>query len=417
MSLLEPDVALTDFALTIECAAFVVWLWRRSEASLPLRAGFIALFAGVGLAALLGGITHGFLPDHRSWLYRALWHGTLVAVGIAALGSWTAGAHLCLPEWAARRVTALASLVFAAYLAVVLFVSQSFTVAIVHYLPAAAFLLLAFVLAWRRSRNPYLLAGIAGIVLTFVAASVQQGGVGLNPRLFRPQRALPPHPGVGALSDLLWPRVGSCTAPRPGGHREWDQAWVVAGPAVASKPRAEAPVKFLRGRVDTRRASYIGRISRPGRRPAAQQRIGSMQTVVIVIHLMLVIAMIGVVLLQKSEGGGLGIGSTGGFMSSRGTANVLTRTTAFLAAGFFATSLMLSILAGIERKPSSALKTDTPSSSAPTGGVLDTLRDQEKPPPGPLAGAAIAVRGDIDRGPGNRPFTFCEGHAVRGMAN
>ena len=50
-----------------------------------------------------------------------------------------------------------------------------------------------------------------------------------------------------------------------------------------------------------------------------------MTTVVIVIHLMLVLAMIGVIMLQKSEGGGLGIGSTGGFMTSRGTANVLTR--------------------------------------------------------------------------------------------
>ena len=58
-----------------------------------------------------------------------------------------------------------------------------------------------------------------------------------------------------------------------------------------------------------------------------------MQTVVIVIHLMVVVALIGFVLLQKSEGGGLGIGSTGGFMTSRGTTNVLTRTTAVLAGG------------------------------------------------------------------------------------
>ena len=81
-----------------------------------------------------------------------------------------------------------------------------------------------------------------------------------------------------------------------------------------------------------------------------------MQHVVIVIHLMLVLALIGVVLLQKSEGGGLGIGSTGGFMTSRGTANVLTRATAILAGLFFATSLMLSILAGINRKPTSILQ-------------------------------------------------------------
>ena len=71
-----------------------------------------------------------------------------------------------------------------------------------------------------------------------------------------------------------------------------------------------------------------------------------MQHVIIVIHLMLVLAMIGVVLLQRSEGGGLGIGSTGGFMTSRGTANVLTRATAILAGLFFLTSLLLSIRTG-----------------------------------------------------------------------
>ncbi|MGA7001679.1 MAG: preprotein translocase subunit SecG, partial [Pseudolabrys sp.] len=65
-----------------------------------------------------------------------------------------------------------------------------------------------------------------------------------------------------------------------------------------------------------------------------------MQHVIIVIHLMLVLALIGVVLLQRSEGGGLGIGSSGGFMTSRGTANVLTRATAILAGLFFVTSLV-----------------------------------------------------------------------------
>ncbi len=82
-----------------------------------------------------------------------------------------------------------------------------------------------------------------------------------------------------------------------------------------------------------------------------------MQTVVILIHLMIVLAMVGLVLIQKSEGGGLGMGggSGGGFMSSRGTANVLTRTTGILAALFFATSLFLSILASFDRKPRTVL--------------------------------------------------------------
>src|SRR5262249_10814734 len=81
-----------------------------------------------------------------------------------------------------------------------------------------------------------------------------------------------------------------------------------------------------------------------------------MQTVIIVIHLKIVLAMVGLVLLQKSEGGGFGMGGGGGnFLSSRGTANVLTRATAILAALFFATSLILSILAGFSRNPRSLL--------------------------------------------------------------
>jgi preprotein translocase subunit SecG len=119
-----------------------------------------------------------------------------------------------------------------------------------------------------------------------------------------------------------------------------------------------------------------------------------MQHVIIVIHLMLVLALIGVVLLQRSEGGGLGIGSTGGFMTSRGTANVLTRATAILAGLFFLTSLLLSILAGVNRKPTSILQGGDPSApsapSAPTplgggGGLLNQLQGGSAPsaPSGP----------------------------------
>lgn len=115
-----------------------------------------------------------------------------------------------------------------------------------------------------------------------------------------------------------------------------------------------------------------------------------MHTVLIVIHLMIVVAMIGLVLLQRSEGGGLGIGSTGGFLTSRGTSNVLTRTTAILAGAFFATSLLLSIVASMERKPTSILpstpagQSGSPTAPAPLGqggGVFDQLQRQQ--PSGP----------------------------------
>jgi preprotein translocase subunit SecG len=115
-----------------------------------------------------------------------------------------------------------------------------------------------------------------------------------------------------------------------------------------------------------------------------------MQTVVIVVHLMIVIVLIGAVLLQKSEGGGLGMGGGAGFMSSRGTANLLSRTTAILAVCFFATSLFLSWLAGLNRAPASIVGPAPASQSQPaggtapvapptSGGLLDTLRKADQP--------------------------------------
>jgi preprotein translocase subunit SecG len=108
-----------------------------------------------------------------------------------------------------------------------------------------------------------------------------------------------------------------------------------------------------------------------------------MQTVLIVIHLLVVLALIGVVLLQKSEGGGLGIGGGGGgFMTSRGTSNVLTRATAILAAVFFATSLLLSALAGWGRQERSILGAPQPGQSTPGGPAVPggNILDQLKPP-------------------------------------
>jgi preprotein translocase subunit SecG len=90
-----------------------------------------------------------------------------------------------------------------------------------------------------------------------------------------------------------------------------------------------------------------------------------MQTVVIVIHLMVVLIMTGLVLLQRSEGGGLGMGGGGGFLTNRGTSNILSRSTAILAGIFFATSLLLSVLASLDRKPRSILNSGAPASSDP----------------------------------------------------
>ncbi len=89
-----------------------------------------------------------------------------------------------------------------------------------------------------------------------------------------------------------------------------------------------------------------------------------MTTVLLVVHLLIATAMVGVILIQRSEGGalgGLGGGTMGGMMSARGTANLLTRTTAILAACFIATSLTLAILAGQAKRGGSII--DLPATS------------------------------------------------------
>ena len=117
--------------------------------------------------------------------------------------------------------------------------------------------------------------------------------------------------------------------------------------------------------------------------PSARgQRIEAtaMLTVVLVIHVMLTAALIGVVLVQKSEGGGLGIGggSSGmsGFMTGRSTANLLTRTTAFLAAGFMTTSILLAVLHAREH--------------AATGSILDAAPAPIEAPAAPQSQAPAA---------------------------
>jgi preprotein translocase subunit SecG len=125
-----------------------------------------------------------------------------------------------------------------------------------------------------------------------------------------------------------------------------------------------------------------------------------MQNVIVVIHLIIVLALIGVVLLQRSEGG-LGLGGGGGvsgFMTGRGQANALTRATAILAGLFFLTSLVLTLMASYGRAPRSILDTAAPpapaSQSQPSGqgpGILEQLqRQQGDQPAAPSGGGAPA---------------------------
>jgi preprotein translocase subunit SecG len=98
-----------------------------------------------------------------------------------------------------------------------------------------------------------------------------------------------------------------------------------------------------------------------------------METLVLTIHILIALALVITVLLQRSEGGGLGIGGGGGFMTARGTANLLTRMTAILAVGFFATTIILAIMAGAGKAPVSIVDDVIKEAPAkPVGPVVPT---------------------------------------------
>ncbi len=125
-----------------------------------------------------------------------------------------------------------------------------------------------------------------------------------------------------------------------------------------------------------------------------------MQSVLIVIHLMVVAILVVTVLLQRSEGGALGIGGGGGFLTGRGQANALTRATSILAAMFFATSMGLTILARLNQGPEVTFQSLTP--VEPGGGAakegegkgslleqLKRMEDQSSRPPALPPGVSL----------------------------
>jgi len=117
-----------------------------------------------------------------------------------------------------------------------------------------------------------------------------------------------------------------------------------------------------------------------------------MQTVLIIIHLLVAMALVVVILLQRSEGGALGIGGSGsglgGLFSPRGAANTLTRTTTVLGVLFFSTSLALTVLALGTQQPRSIL--DSPA-SAPAPATSAPAVPMESPPSGEQPASEPAV--------------------------
>lgn len=135
-----------------------------------------------------------------------------------------------------------------------------------------------------------------------------------------------------------------------------------------------------------------------------------MATVLIVAYLLIVIAMIIVILLQRSEGGGLGMGGGGGgnLMTSRGSANLLTRTTAILGTLFMVTAIGLTIISQADRSSSSILEQAAQNPDGSPATVLDALdslgtANDDLAVPAPTEEAAPAGEPDLAVPPAEEP--------------
>ena len=143
-----------------------------------------------------------------------------------------------------------------------------------------------------------------------------------------------------------------------------------------------------------------------------------MENVVLVIHLMLALGIIAVVLLQRSEGGGLGMGGGGGVMTGRGAATALGRATWWLAGAFMVTSLGLTIIAAENAGGASVVDriTDAPAPAAPVGAVPGLGDGSLLPPvdgltplvPAPAPDAAPATEAPAADAPPRAPAPAAE---------
>jgi len=169
----EPDVALTNFVIVVQCLSFA-WSCARRPPSV-LRDAFTAFFAASALGSGLAGVVHGFVPDPDDPGHAALWTLTMLALvaaaaflGIAASEFWSTPAA----ERALRlRVIAIAAICLGA---LIVLGARDFMLAVLVYVPASIWLALSFVRRWLRRRSVPLLIGAAGLALAILAGALQQ---------------------------------------------------------------------------------------------------------------------------------------------------------------------------------------------------------------------------------------------------
>lgn len=178
----EAAVSISDFALGVLSALLAANLLSRATDMHRVRQWFVVQLGAVGLAALLGGVVHGFFPDTDSFWGGLAWRTTLISIGVAGLSAIMLAGFVIFRPVMLERVRLAALILFAIYSGLVLFQWQDFGMAVAFYLPTTVLLFLAFLLRWQRGHESFAAQGLLATALTFVAAAIQQFGMDINPK-------------------------------------------------------------------------------------------------------------------------------------------------------------------------------------------------------------------------------------------
>lgn len=184
MQMNEPAVVITDFAITALCLILSWRLWCFEAKNRELKNNFLGLFLSAGFASFLGGVVHGFLPSGESDETQFFWVLTLMGVGVSSYNVWLIDLHLLFNNRIFKAGRNFIRFLLVVYVLVVLFASQKYYVAIMSYIPPAFVLLLVLLGRFGAERTQCNFFGLVGLVLTFVAAYVQQAGISLHPIYF-----------------------------------------------------------------------------------------------------------------------------------------------------------------------------------------------------------------------------------------
>jgi hypothetical protein len=175
----EPTTTLTDYMITVAAAWFAIRLWTAAVRNRPRQFwGLAFLFIGIG--ALLGGTSHGFVDYLDEWALHLIWKGTVYCVGFSMLFAVAGTVGSGLPAGVARiALQALNILAFLAYSAWMLNHS-AFVYVINFYVPAMTSIALLQSWAYYRHRSSSAPWIIAGVIVTLLGAVIQQSGFTLH---------------------------------------------------------------------------------------------------------------------------------------------------------------------------------------------------------------------------------------------